>query len=283
MKFIKLLPLLLLPALILPSCGDNDEPRENMVSLTIDSKLNYISSYDLSTSTTEIFPGANYGIIANMDRNAIELSVNDLQFNKGERAISFTLPEMRMNVIHTGWKLEQKESVSVQAGASTVTVSDIKIDFNLRANGSQNLVLLSFVLDGRYAINTFFTHNQFIGTTTSTDLSDPADDPFTTQQSQYLVVFDGKTNKVQVQIANPKFLDKMPPLSIMVFDAIPMNFSNDGFTFSASEIIPSIKGTPYPDFKVSNLEGKVVAGKTLTLKFDCARFNRQVTVAGTAY
>ncbi len=285
MKFLKflLLPLLALPALILPSCS-NDDPKGNTQALTIQSSLNYISVYDRTADKLTVFSGANYGVLVNLDQLTMQLNVNDLQYDSDQRAISFSLPELRMNITQTGWKLQHAETMQIQTGASTVNVANLDIDFVLRSDGLQNLVSIKFLLDSRYEITTLFTHSQFIGETKSTDIDNPAKDPFSTKQSRYLVTFDGKTKKAEVQIAYPKFLDTMPSnLGVMRFPDIPLTYTNDGFTFKISSLVPKIGNDPYPAFEITNLEGKVVAGKTLSLTFECRKFNRKVTIDGTAY
>lgn len=283
MKFLKFLPLLILSAFIFSSCGD-DGPTENTQALTIQSSLNYVSVIDRTDNSQTVLVGADYGVLVNLDRSTLQLHVNNFQYSSDERAISFTLPELRMDYTQTGWKLNAPSPIQVEAGSSTVTISDVKVDFNLRADGSQNLVTIDFVMDDRYEVTTFFTHNQFIGETKSTDISDPANDPFSTNQSRYLVVFDGKTKKAEVQIAYPRFMEGMPAnLGIMRFADIPMTYTEDGFTFSTSSLIPEIASTPYPAFAITNLQGTVVAGKSLTLTFECEKYDRKVTVTGTAY
>lgn len=283
MKFLKFLPLLFLSAFIYTSCGD-DGPTENTQVLTIQSSLNYVSVIDRDDNTQSVLNGADYGILVNLDKSTLQLNVNNFQYSPSERAINFTLPELRMDYTQTGWQLNAPDPVRVQTGASEVTVSDIKVYFVLRADGSQNLATLDFVVDGRYEVTTFFTHNQFIGETRSTGISNPDDKPFSTNQSRYLVIFDGKTKKAEVQIAYPKFIDGMPSnLGIMRFPDIPLTYTKDGFTFKTSSLIPEIANVPYPAFAITNLEGTVVAGKTLSLTFECEKYDRKVTVTGTAY
>lgn len=284
MKLFKLLPLMLLSAFILSACGD-DEPQEETQSLTISSSLNYISSLDKTTGTIAVLPGADYGILAFPERNMVELYVNNLQYDPNETAITFAIPAIRMNVTQGGWKYDGSETFTVQADNRTATVSNLKVDFVLRSDGAQNLVYIYFVLDGRYELTTFFVNNFFIGTTSSTDLTDPANAPFFTQQSQYLVIIDKKTMTAEVQIAYPKFVEAMPAerVGTMKFQNIPMSFTGDGMTFRINELIPLAGNAPFPNYKITNLWGTIHAGKSLSLTFDCEAFNRKVTVDATAY
>ena len=284
MKFFRLLPLLLL-GMIFTSCNNDDNPQENTSQVTINSSRNYISSINLEDNSLSILPGADYGVLVNFDRQTLQLFVNNLQFDPDKRAISFTLPEIRLDITTNGWRIDHDEAIQVQADASTYSVSDIEIDFALRADGSQNIVAINYTLDDKYMLTTLFTHNQFIGTTTSTDITNPEDAPYSTNQSQYLVMIDNKTKTAELQIAYPKFVEAMPAerVGVLVFKDIPLTFTQDGFTFQTSSIVPQIKDTPYPDYTVAELQGHVTAGKSMKLSFECHKFNRKVTVDGTSY
>lgn len=284
MKFLKLLPLLLM-AVIFPSCNDNDNPKENTSQLTIKSSLNYISSLNLHDNSLSTLPGADYGLLVNFDRETLQLFINNLQFDPAERAISFTLPEIKLDITTQGWRILHREAIQVQAAGTTYSVSDIEVYFALRADGSQNVVAINYTLDSKYKLTTLFTHNQFIGTTSSADMTDPANAPYSTNQSRYLVIIDKKTNTAELQIAYPKFVEAMPAerVGVMTFKDIPLTFTKEGFSFEAPSIVPQIKDTPYPDYTITNLYGNVAAGKYMKLSFECAKFNREVTVDGTAY
>lgn len=283
MKLLRLLPLLII-GLIITSCNNDDTPKENSQYLTISSTLNYVSVIDDSDNSQEIFTGADWGVLVNLDRSTLQLYVNSLQYLPDEHAVSFTLPELRMEYTSTGWKLNNPQSIQVETGVSPLNISDLHVDFVLRNDGSQNLVTIAFTINGRYHVNTLFTHNQFIGSTTSTYITNPDDAPFTTNQSRYLVIIDKKTMKAEVQIANPLFLNGMPTnLGIMRFKDIPMTFTDDGYRFAIANLTPEIGEDPYPAFALTDVNGTVVAGKTMKLNFKCARFNRQVEVNGTAY
>ncbi len=285
MKFFKtlLFPLLAMTAMILSSCSD-DEPKSNTEAMSIKSSLNYISVYDLQTKEQNIFSGANFLVVVNLNSRTFQLSVNDLQYLTDQPAISFAIPEMKINITKSGWQIRHDDKIHIETSRTAITVSNYAVDFSLRADGSQNLVSIKFTIDNRYEITTLFTHCQYIGTTKSTDITNPETEPFSTAASRYLVILDDKTKTVEVQIASPKFLDKMPSnLGVMVFSDIPVTYTQDGYSFKIDKLTPKIGEDPYPAFEITSLEGKVVAGKTLNLDFDCLRYNRSVTFEGTIY
>ena len=284
MKFFQILTLLSLPVVMLTSCGnDDDNPSGNSFSLPVDAAGNTILSQNISTGAVEALPGANYGLKGDLDNGVLTLTINDLQYDSQKNAISFTLPAARLSITQGSFSVDQAGDVSVALSNGAVTVSDLLIKFALQTNGTQKLVQLSYTIDHTYKITTVFNSNIFVGTTTTTDLTSPETKPFTSQEPMYNVVLDRKNKTAQLQIAYAKFLPAMPSLGVMYFDKIPVEYTADGFTFSINEVVPSINNTPYPDFKVANVSGTVVAGKTLKLTFECARFNRKVSFEGTAY
>jgi hypothetical protein len=285
MKYLKLLPLMLLVAFILPSCiDDNDNSSSTTETLSISSTYNYIASVDIADNSLQVLPGANIGLVVDKSNVTIQLYISDLQYDANSRAVSFNTPELQMSTTTSGWSLEQSEAMTLTTSSnSTVNISNLKVKFNQRSTGSQNLVILSFTVDGRYQVSTYFTPTQYIGTTTSVDVDAPTVGVFTSETPQYLVVLDRTNMKAQVQVANAKFLDGMPSLGTMVFDEIPLTFTKTGYTFTTDSVIPSISDVPYPAFTLTNLSGSVEAGKTLKLKFTCAKYNREVTVEGTVY
>lgn len=284
MKFLKLIPLLLLPAVVLPSCSDDDNERDNTATLTLPTTTNFIASYDNTTGTLNSLPGASFNITVNYSASTYQVSVSDLQYAPGQVATSFVLPELHYAVTNDGWEMEHEGDIKVDASNGVSTISDLKVVFNLRATGDQTLVALSFTIDHRYDINTVLVQNVFVGTTSSVDMTDPTDKPFSTKNPQYFVQID-KTGKTAIlRIAYPQFVATMPTsIQVMDFPGIPLTITREGFSLNASEIIPEIKGTPYPNFKITNLHATVETGDDFDLTFECEHFNRRVTVEGKAY
>lgn len=284
MKILKLLPLLAIVALILPSCGGDDDTPENVSTLSLPASTNFINSFDTQSGTLYELPGANIGIVVNQSQNIYQLTFNDLQYNSGKVATSFSLPELRYALTQTGWDMTNPGPIQVASTDGNHTVTDLNVKFSLRADGSQTLVGISLVLDSQYAVNVVLTQNAFVGTTTSTDITDPANAPFTTKNPQYMIELAKDKKTATLYIAYPQFLATMPTsIEMMEFAGIPVTMTRDGFSLNAASVIPSIKGTPYPNFEVTDVKANVISGKSLSLEFKCARFNRQVSVTGTPY
>lgn len=288
MKALKLiLSFLILPALLLTSCDDND-PNHNTGSLTLGASDNIILSTYTPDNSLQVLPGANYRILVDYDLMTCNVTVNDLQFDSQQSAISFTIPETRIAVSSSGWLIRRQEAFTVETSRGTATISNFDLEFTMRVGGSSALAMLEFDLDGKYHISTLLTTSNFVGTTSSTIIGNPDQDPFSTQTSTYSVIVNRETAKAQIRIYNPKFSNEMPSnLGTMVFDNIPVTFTSKGFAATPTEIIPEIAtaggSDPYPQFKITNLDVAYVAGMHLDMEFDCAAFNRHVKVSTSPY
>ena len=95
MKFLKLIPLLLLPAVVLPSCSDDDNERDNTATLTLPTTTNFIASYDNTTGTLNSLPGASFNITVNYSASTYQVSVSDLQYAPGQVA-TFSAPNLTL-------------------------------------------------------------------------------------------------------------------------------------------------------------------------------------------
>lgn len=282
MKILKFIPVLL-SVLLFSACGNDDEPSNDM-RIEIRSQYNTVLAYDIANGQTSNMAGADYSIFADFGASTLALSVNNLMLPEADRAISFDLPAIRLQNTATGFRAEQRDALTAPANdGSTVTVTDIYVDFFYPYGATPNPIAINFTLNGKFKITTFFNSTRYSATTTSTSVTDPALDPFTTEESQYALAIDTKNMTCAIAIYNPRFVANMPSLNTMIFPGIPFKFTDNGISFKSKSLIPQIGSDPYPQFTITDLEGNIVAGKTLTMKFDCMAFQRQVAVAGKCY
>lgn len=286
MKTVRLLlAALALPMLMLTSCNDSED--ENTASLRLTSSDNIILSTKKADNTTSALPGANYNIIVDYNTNVCTVGVNDLQFDTQKTAISFTMPDIRIAVGSSGWIIRQDEA-TVQSSNGTVKITDFEAWFTMRVGGSSALAGISFTIDDQYEIHTLLTTSNFIGTTESTIIGDATNDPFSTKNSTVSIIVNPATQTAEVRIYNPKFSADMPSnLGTMVFPNLPLTYTSKGFSIMRSQIIPEIAtasgSDPYPQFAITNLEVAYVAGSHANIYFDCAAFNRHVSMTMQPY
>lgn len=284
MKILKILSIaILIP--MLSACRGDDSPT-NSARMDIRSESNTLLVTDITTSETYKCSGADYAIFVDFDNATGNVSINNLLLPGASRAISFDLPETRLQVTMLGFKIEQIQPVSVPTNTgSSVNISDLKVEYYYPANATPNPLNISFTINGSMRCVTLFEVTRYQGTTSSTDLDDPADSPYSTTISQYMVRLDSEDNTVSIAISRPKFVDAMPDQMIgtMIFPDIPVTYTEDGITFESASFVPMVGEDPYPQFRITNLSGRIVAGSSFDLTFDCQAFKRNVKVAATCF
>lgn len=281
MKLFKLL--LLLPlSFAAVACGNDDDDRKNEATITVEANSNNIISRDLATGESQLLPGANYSLRCDFNASTLTLSVFDLQLRKGQNAISFQLPPLKIVNGTRGLKVSQTDPVTVSAGGSNISVDDIHIEF-VSTVGGEALVLLNYQVDSRYNITTLFKINRFQGKTISFRPDDPTSSEFTSEETQYMININAEKMTADLAINKAKFQAEMPSLGVMTMKNIPFTLTVNGIELNTAEVIPSIAETPYPDYKLTNLKMNVIPGMSCTLSFECKRFGRNVNFNGSAY
>lgn len=98
---------------------------------------------------------------------------------------------------------------------------------------------------------------------------------FLTNKPIYKVSLNPETMLANIKIFQAQFADRMPPMD-MEFNNIPFEIAQNGYKFATDELIPMIKGIPFPDYKVTNLSGqatamtaKAISNTGLDLRFNC--------------
>lgn len=139
--------------------------------------------------------------------------------------------------------------------------------------------VFSFTLDDRYEVKGAEIPFCFWGSTTAT--SDGVD-PFTSGINDIYATPDFEKMTMTVLVKGAQFAEKMPALNIQI-DDIPMKIINggDSFTFEAADLIPSIGGTPYPNYPCSNIKGSLDPKTGMSFVFDCNVMGRKIYTVTT--
>lgn len=282
-KTFKLLSLLLTITLgaTMVSCSDNDDPT-NTITLNIPAAASVIASTNLSDNSVAVYPGPDVSIQAETYASTLTITLNHLQYDSQLQTISFTFPPLKMDITTGGWRCNHPEAIAVNTGYGTATITNLEVQCNMRATGDQNFTSLRFDIDGTHHVALIFRNQQFIGTTTSENIYDPADDPFSTTSPQYMVVLNDDHTACDVHIVRAQFLAAMPGnLGEMVFAGIPVTFNSNGYSFATdtSGLDPMIDGVAYPNYHIVSCAGTVDSGKMLNMTFDC-RGTREVNMGG---
>lgn len=126
----------------------------------------------------------------------------------------------------------------------------------------------SFTIDSRYQVVGSRQPFYMTGTTTSTAAADGAQS--STKQSIYTTTLDFDKKTATIEIAQAKFVDGMPSMT-MEFRDIPFTLDEyANVTLEVSkEFIPYIANTPQESFPISDLKAFIKIGRGMTLDFNC--------------
>lgn len=93
---------------------------------------------------------------------------------------------------------------------------------------------MQYNIGSKYTVRTFWNDNTFKGNTTTTYPGGS----FSTGNIQYRVVMNLKDNKATVILYNAKLADKMPELTNIVLEDLPIEFKNYGYVIKAENKVP---------------------------------------------
>lgn len=261
------------------------------------------NSYETDTKTTQGFQNC-YAIITDINKGTVTVSEPvtvglELNWSKITANASFsgfvidgsTYP--LMIVSDFGWTTNDLWAYSTSNPNAQLTtginpkISDFKFQWSDRVdipgfettNAYDPAFLYSFNLDERYIITGSRTPFNLWGTTTA---AAQGVEPFTSEVNNIVATPDFKNMTMTVLVTGAQFAEKMPALDIQL-DNIPMKFVDNGksFTFEAENLIPSIAGTPYPNYPCSNIHGTLDPSTGMTFSFDCNVLQRMTYTVTT--
>ena len=268
-------------AVLMASCSDDDpknpgEDPENpdTPQYSYTETPGYAQCYVLVDGNRQVAGPVNFGI----DFDAKKAMVEFNNVASLSEANSFTLNGF-------SWKVDddnvgESTSAPLHATYSTgkeATVKDFEFEWNQWLSSTslegESTCYFEFSLDGKKleGVSMPFT---FYGTTTSTS---EGVDPFTSGVNAIIATPDFEKMEMSVLINGAQFAAAMPGLPIAI-EGIPMEISKDNktFTFSASMLIPSIMGVPYPTYECSNISGRLNPFEGMTFQFDCNVMGRKI-------
>lgn len=264
----------------LAGCSD-DEPTESIV---VESSSAMTLVTNMSTDTHVLNQGTSYKITFDDRRMKATVDILNLQYDGGARVsyrfsnVSFTKNASSERIIDAG-KITPDNASAPVFKDMRITVSEIpSLDLEKPDDNTLAVQSASYSIDDKYKVLMIPSSLSFSGQTTTVNSTNQQS--FVSDKSTYVVALDFTRMKAVLSIYNAAFDANMPSLGVMVFGSddekygsIDMALTADGFKLSCDRLTPSIGGTPYPRFAVSNLNMNVVPGGKSQLKFDCMVYN----------
>lgn len=274
------------------SCGSNDhneENTDNLVEFVSASSFSYVT--EMSTGLGNQYEGPTYRITFNDDKRTAKVEMQNVRYAFGETAASYVFSNVpftvdRSNnarVIDVNRITPDKASAPVFTDLEIVALPEKDIDMNGDATKpvAMDGVAVSYEVDGKYEVTNIPYRTVFEGTTTTTNNTDQS--KFVSTKTTYVVDIDMTNMTGVLKINNPSFAANMPTLGTMEFAGLDVNIVDGGYELTCAQLIPSIGGTPYPRFAITNLSMKVELDGDAELKFNCMQVFSVVAECPAAY
>lgn len=230
----------------------------------------YIQSYvvENATGSSILSSGASYKVLNDIDKGTISLEISGLKM-PNNTSMSLKINDQRYSYNEQGAMVMRVPSYTTTMAGMTHTVTDLNFEYYSRYMGQQAfpMLVLSFEIDSEYTVRAVYSPAYYWGTTTVVD-QDGKTYTNSDQSSFYGIQFFAETKKATVGAFSAKFAENMPALN-MTFKEIPFTLNQYNYTATSAEIIPEIGGTPYPDYKITDLTMSGTWGGQQSLSFTC--------------
>lgn len=262
----------------LTACN-NDEAGDLIVAQSVTDS--YVYMLNTATGDDCYSTSVSYEIRYNYTNSTGEVNLSNLQMPDGSKYPTMKLSGLKFAIDQDGWRIltgsNIKPSISGFANAPVFDRFELH-ELDRTINGSYFPALkVAYTIDG---VNTAVgsLHDQVLwGTVISTDSEGAT---FTDTDNQIFVLqFDYEKQTAALTINNAKFSQGMPSMT-MTFAGIPYTMSIDGRIVlkATDDIIPTIGGTPYPQFAILNFRGECLLGQSLVVDFGCRPMGQAYTV-----
>ena len=273
MKKLNLLVIFALLALTMVSCSDDNKNGNDTIY-----EQSFMGCFatvtDLQNPTNQtVSKSITMKLTTNWTKSTCELVMTGLSIgSQSYPSLQFT----GMSWKNSGWSEITTANPRVDSAsgvAPMVTEFEFewldRIDLGTSVNVGAYVPALefSFIIDGKYKVEGSRQPLVFGGTTTAKANGNS----FTSTKSLYSITLDFENRQAAIRIANAQFAENMPSLGVMEFSGIPFTMAEDGekIILNCEALVPSISGTPYPDFPITALHGEIEIGDGMDLDFIC--------------
>jgi len=277
MKKLSLIALLAVIVLAFSSCGNKDDDyklttQQNFTQCfakVTDTHVNH-EEFTINSPVT-IFLEVEY------HSQTCNITISGLKKPDGTSYPSITIEELKWKANEQNWGIcdEPNPKVTTTAAASELpSITGFKFSWNnrdilgatLHADGV-SVCNFSFMIDQRYSVTGSRSELIISGETTSTSESV---EPYKSSYPIYTILLKFDTMTADLRITNASFAQEMP-LMQMDFLGIPFKFVDytGKYVLETEALTPSISGTPYPSFPITELKGEIDPSKGGTITFNC--------------
>ncbi len=261
---------LLLSAIALAStmvaCGGSETPVHDITEAISASSFSYVTD---QAGVGRVFSGPTYRVSFDNDDKTATVKMENVVWADGAQSASY---------VFTGvaWKFNPDNKARVidadrliPDGAMMPVITDLEITmYELKEIDGQTVsgLSVSYTAEGKYDVTNVPYRTMFTGSTETVNTTDNSS--FETTKTTYAVDIDPQSMTGVLKINSAAFAENMPSLN-MEFPGLIVNVVDGGYRLHSDMLIPTIAGTPYPRFAITDFEMDVELDGDSRLEFKC--------------
>ncbi len=264
------MPIACIAGLCLCSCGGNsdDNPDKEIYEAVSASSFSYVS--DNATGVGLVFEGPTYRIKYDEDALTAEIKMENIKFSDKMSATSYVFSNVPFSVDpRTGTKIIDVARLTPDSD-NTPVFTDVEIlaqPLKKIDEVEMDGVTVSYEVNGSVSVTNVPYRAVFEGATET--VNSASGSAYVSTETNYVVDIDTRTMIGVLKVNNAAFAAEMPKLGTMEFAGLAVTIVDGGYILTSDELVPSIAGTPYPRYTVTNLRMKVDLNSGSELEFTC--------------
>lgn len=252
------------------SCSDDDK-NENYTEKVFSYTFAYVN--DISSGAVAAYTNVAYKLTLYYGDNKASLAINGLRLPDGTNYPTMSLRNLRWKVVEGGWY--EIEGTNLTPEVAVSGEKPVFTTFKLRylpryldkgLTPSDGFVV-RYTVDAKYSVTSAYAVQKLFGETVSTNVASGSE--YKTLDTDYELNFNMDTRRLQINIKNARFMDRMPAGFNIVLKDIEFVINGTTASWNVASITPYIGGTPYENYKITNLKGSMDFGDEFELEFDC--------------
>lgn len=264
------MPIACIAGLCLCSCGGNSDenPDKEIYEAVSASSFSYVS--DNATGVGLVFEGPTYRIKYDEDALTAEIKMENIKFSDKMSATSYVFSNVPFSVdSRTGTKIIDVARLTPDSD-NTPVFTDVEIlaqPLKKIDEVEMDGVTVSYGVNGSVSVTNVPYRAVFEGATET--VNSASGSAYVSTETNYVVDIDPRTMTGVLKVNNAAFAAEMPKLGTMEFAGLAVTIVDGGYILTSDELVPSIAGTPYPRYTVTNLRMKVDLNSGSELEFTC--------------
>lgn len=260
-------------ALTMVSCG-GDENDDDPVDLTVASSpkaFNYVTTVGNAAGFVSDAP--RYEVVFDNNSKKAVVTMENIKLSESDEPKSYRFIDVPWTQGDGGKaKVIDVKSI-VPDGYSNVVFDELDIIYYGEEKMIDNVDCRGLAVE--YEVNgtanvTMVPYRMVCGGTTET-LNTMTSKKFVSTKTVYTIDLDPSTMTADVTVSNASFDAAMPALRDMLFEDVNLVLSDGGFELHSPQFIPSIAGTPYPSYAISNFYVDAEFDSDMELRFRCMK------------